>query len=303
MSDVLSSRSRLTFGLMGLLLLVMSMATFTSRGPSVVYRGVSEPAMTYLDESFDRALTGFGVLSALKAGLAVLEGSTGGVSAGVSIQLQVGDIVQTAYDYVDVAWRTLLFACLCLFSLQVLQDVIAWGLDPAVGLVLLLLSCSLLVRLLPRRSRSLEAILTDVSSLMIFVVLLLGVMFPLSLTLSSSLSNQITRDPLVEAGEGFATLRQDLFPEHEEESLFKRVRAVPDQLDRMGETLQERSRDVGRWTIQLIAAYLFDCLFFPLGAALLLGGGFRLFWRSFREERRFARVLLELRGLASQKPE
>ena len=59
---------------------------------------------TYLDESFNRSMKGFLVLSAIKSGVAVLEGS----EIGVGFNLQVGDIAQSIYDYVDVAWKAAL---------------------------------------------------------------------------------------------------------------------------------------------------------------------------------------------------
>ena len=58
----------------------------------------------YLDESYDRALEGFLVLSAVKSGLAVIEGS----EVGIGFSLEVGDLVQSVYDYVNIAWKTVL---------------------------------------------------------------------------------------------------------------------------------------------------------------------------------------------------
>lgn len=58
----------------------------------------------YLRSSFDKTLKTFAVLSAVKVGLAIVQGS----DVGIGFNLEVGDVVQSAYDYVDVAWRTVL---------------------------------------------------------------------------------------------------------------------------------------------------------------------------------------------------
>ncbi|MBW2119095.1 MAG: hypothetical protein JRH09_14405, partial [Deltaproteobacteria bacterium] len=51
----------------------------------------------YLPNSFDKALDGFLVLSGIKMGLAVVEGS----EVGIGFNLEIGDLVQAAYGYVD----------------------------------------------------------------------------------------------------------------------------------------------------------------------------------------------------------
>ena len=58
----------------------------------------------YLEASYDDALEGFLVLSAVKSGLAVVEGS----QVGIGFSFQVGDLVQSVYDYVNIAWKTVL---------------------------------------------------------------------------------------------------------------------------------------------------------------------------------------------------
>lgn len=76
----------------------------------------------YLDGTFKKALIGFAAMSSIKAGLAVIEGSTVGVNIGMSAHLQVGDIVQAVYDSVDIAWRTMLIGCVTILSIQFLLE-------------------------------------------------------------------------------------------------------------------------------------------------------------------------------------
>ena len=65
---------------------------------------ISEANLANLEDAFDRSLSGFLILSGIKSGLAIIEGS----EVGIGFNLEIGDIVQAVYDYVDVAWKTAL---------------------------------------------------------------------------------------------------------------------------------------------------------------------------------------------------
>ena len=54
------------------------------------------------------------ILSAIKSGVAVLERSR----VSIAFNLQVGDIVQSIYDYVDIAWKSALAGCTILFLMR-----------------------------------------------------------------------------------------------------------------------------------------------------------------------------------------
>lgn len=97
----------------------------------------------FLDKTFNKALVGFGVMSGIKTGLAIIEGSTAGVSAGATINLQVGDVVQSAYDYIDIAWRTLLLGCISILSIQYLLRAVSVVDGWILGFTLIVLSVHL----------------------------------------------------------------------------------------------------------------------------------------------------------------
>ena len=59
----------------------------------------------YLKESFNKSVAVFLTLSVIKSGMATIEGSEAGI---VVFNMEVGDIVQSVYDYVDIAWKTTL---------------------------------------------------------------------------------------------------------------------------------------------------------------------------------------------------
>jgi len=72
----------------------------------------------YLEASFERSLRTFAVLSTIKVGLAIVEGTEIGVGFG----LEVGDVVQAAYDSVDIAWRTVLAGGVILLGTRTLLE-------------------------------------------------------------------------------------------------------------------------------------------------------------------------------------
>jgi hypothetical protein len=59
----------------------------------------------YLESSAEKSGASFLILSGIKGGVAILEGSTIGGEAVVTTDIQVGDAVQPIYDFIDVAWR------------------------------------------------------------------------------------------------------------------------------------------------------------------------------------------------------
>jgi len=229
----------------------------------------------YLGASFDKSFKAFLTLSAIKSGVAILEGST----VGVGFNLQVGDIVQSIYDYVDVAWRAALAGGIILLLtrivLQALQAVEQWFL---LGSLVLCFVAFMLRWWLPKQSKPLrivkEFILFSAS-----LTIALYFILPASIAGAAYLSQRITAPLVEEARTGFETVKNDLTPQalsrrffpqgEEDESLWSRLdfksklQNSRQALNNMGAWLAEISEDFAIWTIQMIAGYLFDCIVFP----------------------------------------
>jgi hypothetical protein len=237
---------------------------------------ISKSNSQYLKESFDESVKGFIVLSAIKSGVAVLEGS----EVGMGFNLEVGDIIQSIYDYVDVAWRTALaggtILLLMQLVLQTIQLVDHWFLFSAFAMALLL---CLLGWIFPSQKK-LYRILKEF--FLFLTVLSIGLYFilPVSISGAAFLSSKITRPLVTEARSGFESLQSDLRPEalnerlfpedNQEDSLWSRLDFM-EKLDKsktaivkMMKWIDEITHDFATWTIKLIAGYLFDCVVFPL---------------------------------------
>jgi hypothetical protein len=263
-----------------LLLLMGIIFTITGRADLIIgscgLARMNESNDQYLKGSFDRSLKGFLVLSAIKSGIAVLEGS----EVGVGFNLQVGDAVQSIYDYVDVAWRTALaggtILLLMRIVLQVIQSVDHWFLVGSLILYLIFFLSRWFLPLQTQSRRMLKECLLFVASLAVALYLIL----PLSIAGASYLSNRITRPLDEEAQAGFESLESDLTPRalskrffpsaQNEESLLSQLDlkaklAISKQaVIKMGKWLDDITRDFATWTIKIIAGYLFDCIVFPL---------------------------------------
>jgi hypothetical protein len=235
----------------------------------------------YLEESFDKAFRGFLVLSAIKSGVAVLEGS----EVGIGFNLEVGDIVQSIFDYVDTAWKTTLAAATVLLLmrlvLEAIQTVDHWFLFVGLNLGLVVF---LFRWWLPKHQKVRHAI----KECLLFVACLavaLYVLLPISVGSASYLSNRITRPLIEEAQSGFEKMEHDLTPSalnnrffsaQEEESFwffhdFKtKIENSKQTLLEMARWLKEITKDFAIWTIKLIAGYLFDCVVFPMAFFVLL---------------------------------
>lgn len=231
---------------------------------------------SYLSESFDRSVAGFLILSSIKSGLAVLEGS----EIGVGFNLEVGDLVQSIYDYVDVAWKTALAGSTILLLtqlfLETLYDLDHWLL--LFTLVVALLFVGVTWKISPRAavSRILRETILFASVLTLTAYLIL----PLSIMGAAYLSDRITRPIVAEARQGFESLEARLSPQALNERLFPEANAdesmwsildLKEKLGRskdavfeMAEELKTMTADFAVWTIKIIAGYLFDCLVFPL---------------------------------------
>jgi hypothetical protein len=251
-----------------------------------------ERNVSYLDESFDKSVKGFLVLSTIKAGLAIVEGSDleFGFSLGAqgSIELQYGDVVQSLYDYVDVAWKTSLAGGAVLLLTKLLLNAVSqvdqWFLVVALAALLV---CCVVDGFLPRLA-ILSRACKPLFSLFIVLSAVLYLVLPFTVVAASFLSARISAPLIEEATTGYQSIENDLssealserlspFDDEEGDAgLWSRMK-ISQQIKRLkgkyGETitwLKSLTREMAIWTIKLFAGYLFDCLVFPLAIFFVL---------------------------------
>ncbi len=230
--------------------------------------GLASRNDAYLEASFERSLRTFAVLSTIKVGLAVVEGAEIGVGFGI----QVGDVVQAAYDYVDIAWKTVLAAGVILLATRTLLEAVSlfnhWLLAFTLGAVALTILTQAARPGLGRTPRMLRegALFLTVLTVACYLIL------PFSIAGSAYLSSRITAPSMEEAESGLSALGEELFPEGDgsDHGLRSRWTRTKEHLAQMASYLKDRTTEITVWVLKLIAGYLFDCLVFPLALFVLL---------------------------------
>jgi hypothetical protein len=227
---------------------------------------------SYLTASFNKALVGFGTMSALKAGLDIIEGSEVGASWGLTANLQVGDIVQPAYDYVDIAWRTLLTGCISLLSIRYLLQAATIIDSYVLGTTFILLGLFLSVHWWKSDWAQPKSLLRDALSVAVVATLALYYILPLSVWGASKLSQVITQPGIEEAQQGFEQTKQALFPAEQQnpDGMIAKLQHIQDRFEQIATFLKDKTKDMVIWSIKLITGYIFDCVVFPLALFTLL---------------------------------
>ena len=220
----------------------------------------------YLQASFDRALKGFLAMSALKMGLAVIKDSEAGISVGFSMQLHIGGLVQSVYDYVDIAWKTLLAGSGILLGMRYILDVLSLIDSPALALTLaVLLSMLVLKWYFPSALRSYR-LTRDLALIMTIITLSIYLVVPLSISGASILSKHITAPSIIEAQKGVDSIKLELFPEISgpEKGIYERLTEAKEQVEEVALYFKVRAKKMTVWIIKIITGYVFDCIIFPL---------------------------------------
>ncbi len=256
---------------------ILAAAGYSDRLVSVVGMGrISDTNRAYLNDAFDRSLNGFLVLSGIKSGLAIIEGS----EVGIGFNLEIGDIVQAVYDYVDVAWKTalaggtiLLLTRFCLEAVALIDHWCLAGMLLGIG-VFLVFSW-----FLADHRRSIR-IVRESTIFLVVLTVILYVILPISISGASFLSKKITQPIIEETQTGFQEIHQEFSPGYlsksflpedvKEGSLFPgfdfkaKYENTKERIQFIGEFFKDRTHHMAVLTLKLVAGYVFDCIIFPL---------------------------------------
>jgi hypothetical protein len=237
-------------------------------------------------------LSGFLLLSSIKSGLAVVEGS----EVGVGFSLELGDVVQPVYDYVDIAWKAALAGGSIIVGMQLALKGLGYVGHWILTGVLLASLLQLLITWYRPHWRGLQTGFTEAVRFGTSMALAFYLLLPLSVTGAAVLSHRITR-PMVDAShDQLAQIDQEIKPEHLNQevladmaaeglsspSLKTRLRDTAAGIQMLIAFLRTQTEKVAALAIRLIAAYVFDCILFPLFFGLvfmtMLRSGTRYFF-------------------------
>ena len=237
---------------------------------------ISDANFVYLNDAFDRSLSGFLVLSGIKSGLAIIEGS----EVGIGFNLEIGDIVQAVYDYVDVAWKTALAGGTVLLMTRLCLEAVALIDHWCLSVMLLGVGVYLIFHWFFSGCQRTTRIVREATLFLAVLTVILYVILPISITGASYLSKKITQPIIEETQAGFEDIHREFspgylnkgfFPEDVKEgSLFPgfdfkaKYENTRDRIQYIGSFFKERTHHMAVLTLKLIAGYVFDCIIFPL---------------------------------------
>lgn len=231
---------------------------------------LSEKASEQIDAALEKNLVVFAMVSTIKAAAAVIEGS----SVGVGFDLELGDLVQPAYDYIDFIWKLFLYAVLVLtfYKLMVECGILGLGL-PILGAGLVL--CGLGLTWSGQRPRLLLwakrlIVLGGLVAYGVPVVLLgshsISARFTMPLKEATAQRIRATESEFSRARGEFLAIKDQVSVMSPAESLEK----VRVSLSRVVQTVTNAAWDSMKTLLYYIAILLFDLLLLPVLMALLI---------------------------------
>ena len=193
-------------------------------------------------------------------------------------------MVQPAYDYVDIAWKAALAGGTIIVGMQLALKALGFVDHWILAFLMLILAARAMVGwLLPGRP-GLERAFKEAVRVSTTLCLTMYLLLPLSVTAASALSMHITR-PMIEASHGqLEEIRDSISPQHINREMMSelatdglsgadlktRLAAMKKGIQKLLSFLRTETDRIAALTIKLIAAYLFDCILFPLLFGLVL---------------------------------
>ena len=216
----------------------------------------------YLDSAFQQSIATFGVLSALKVGLAIVEGT----DVGVGINVEVGDAVQAAYDYVDIAWRVVLLGSTVLLGTKYMIHLADMADDWLLFTALFFLLISLILAKLNPQNR-IRKIVQEIGSALWTLMIACYLVLPLAVGTGHLMSQHITASEIRDSETRLSEVQRSLFPEEKpanQSKMWQKINEIKNQIQRIGQVITHQGSQLVIWILKLIAGYLFDTLIFPL---------------------------------------
>ena len=241
------------------------------------YTALEQSASQELDRSLNRNLVSFASVSGIKAVLAIVEDST--VGAGFS--LQIGDISEPAYDFIDWIWDALLYSLMIqtLYKLILDTNVLTVGyFITAAGLLLAALSV-----IKPSASRNPKRF----ARLLIFLGISVVYILPCTLHITHIIDNQYLQTArqqnlkqIALVAEEFDGVKTELMELRKKVSLLRPVQSVEnikEEVIRISNTIStavSRSVTIFLTQVLLLAIELFLLPLFVAFALYKAGGLF-----------------------------
>lgn len=230
----------------------------------------------FLNEATVEAFETFVLLSAMKAGLAVMNSSSAGISFIVDMNVQIGQLVASTKEMVDTGWTVTVMGLSCLSGIRILHEVL--------DTFSLLFFHLFLVALLFKSSASLiwrrppKWLMSSTQTLLI-LGMFLSFGIPLAISGLSLVSSAFTAPRAMEVRNQLQGHHERLAVKHDED-VKRQAHEGLMSYSRNAKSEKETHRHLSDQILQHIALMLFDGIIFPITFALAVWCGTR--WSSRR---------------------
>lgn len=230
---------------------------------------LSAEAESLVDDSLAKNQQAFLILSGIKAGLALVEGS----SVGVGFSLEVGDVVQPAFDYVHFFWQIFLVGFVIMGAYKILLE------TGMLELGLMLAGAGLIVAGMGAFRTTWRKSLRRTARWCILFGVLVSFIVPAALVATHYLSDHYTSSLREKYGLRLAAFRTEIDRTQDELWAMKEEISLLSPVDSIA-ALKARAAQTGAAVmdafnasfyafIYYIILLLFETLFFPLVTALV----------------------------------
>lgn len=251
----------------------------------------------YADNIYEVNRNAFVVLSVLKAGLDIVEGSTIGASVFVTTEIEVGDVVQPIYDIVNVLWYATLVVTVIVKAEQLFYEYFGQSMFIYIiytALILYLIR-NMIIIFVPEKISKIKPIehtnrlIKKIVKALFLFSTMIYIIIPVALLISLKISSEITEDmfakPLVEISDSVDKLtkvQDKIFELDKDKSIFN----VSSQYEDLEKDIVEL-KDVSSSTLDtlsksvplIIASMLFTNFILPMLVIYFL---YQLFKYMFR---------------------
>lgn len=246
-------------------LLLLSYLAFTGK-LSIISDGIGGGYLDQINRSYIKTQAQasadlFEVLSASKVALALLTSSRGGISFFIDIQVQLGQSLSAIYEMVNYAWLFALASLAAISTFGILLDLSRLSMAPALTLFFCCMGVWLAVR---KRLPRVSVMLSEVASLLLFVVVLVHLVIPLSVFGVAVTSQYLSQGHKNEVYENFSALQTQLPQRAKEAGLHGQVEESIKRLQGNQESLRNSTSMLSVLTVKHIVLCIGEYFLAPL---------------------------------------
>lgn len=233
----------------------------------IINSHMDDVSRAYLKTSSRDTLEIFGILSAMKAVLALLQSSSGGISFFIDVQVQLGQFISALFDLVNYAWLFSIASASSCFGLEVLLDLSRISMAPILTLFFSLTGLYVGLRdPMPRISSALY----EAARLILFAALLVHFVVPLSIYLSAAAGNLFFLKYNKEVHQGISAIHSKVPGHNSEDGLHEQVKGAIHHFKKHQSKMHKHVSEFSHLTVKHIVLVILERFIMPIALIYFL---------------------------------